>query len=103
MCCMQLIQKVSGRPGATAHAPAPLQQQAPWHSQAQQSNAQYQQPGAGYSQGHQADFAPQQQAQPHAAFQQEQQQAWGGQQASEPAQQGCGGFVKSLLGALFGK
>ena len=104
--CMQLIQKLSGRPGATTHAPAPLQQQAPWHSQGQHSSAQYQQPSAGYSQGHQTGFAPQQQAQLHAqqpaAFQQGQQQAWGGQQASEPAQQGCGGFVKSLLG-LFGK
>jgi len=105
--CMQLIQKLSGRPGANTYAPAPLQQQAPWHSQGQQSNAHYQQPGAGYSQGHQTGFALQQQAQPYAqqpaAFQQGQQQAWGGQQASEPAQQGCGGFLKSLLGALFGK
>jgi len=104
---MQLIQKLSGRPGANTYAPAPLQQQAPWHSQGQQSNAHYQQPGAGYSQGHQTGFALQQQAQPYAqqpaAFQQGQQQAWGGQQASEPAQQGCGGFLKSLLGALFGK
>ncbi|KAA6425641.1 MAG: poly(U)-specific endoribonuclease-C-like [Trebouxia sp. A1-2] len=103
----ELIQKLSGRAGATTHAPAPLQQQAPWHSQGQQSNAQYQHPGADYGQGHQTGFAPQQQAQPHAqqpaAFQQGQQQAWGGQQASEPAQQGCGGFVKALLGALFGK
>ncbi|KAL0035864.1 hypothetical protein WJX77_005701 [Trebouxia sp. C0004] len=103
----ELIQKLSGRPGATTYAPAPLHQQAPWHSQGQQSNAQYQQPNAGYSQGHQTAFAPQQQAQSHApqpaAFQQGQQQAWGGQQASEPAQQGCGCFVKSLLGALFGK
>lgn len=103
----ELIQKLSGRPGAPAHAPAPLQQQAPRHTQGQQSNAQYQQSAAGYSQGHQTYFAPQQQVQAHAqqpaAFQQGQQQAWGGQQAPEPAQQGCGGFVKLLLGALFGK
>ena len=93
---MQLIQKVAGRPGATVHAPAPVHHQAPWYSQQSEGASQqtYSQAVGGPAQQYQhGNHQTQGQDYPQQAH----------QQASEPAQQGCGNFVKSLLSAFFGK
>ena len=90
---MQLIQKVAGRPGAKLHAPAPLHQIAPWYAQQQAAATpphSYSQAAGGPVQQHpQGSYSAQPSEYP--------------QQASQPAQQGCGGFLQSLFAALFGK
>ena len=80
---LQLVQKVIGRPGAAAHAPVPLQQQQPL-GQAYHGHAQ----AAGM---------------PGSAAQHGQQQVWSTPDAAQPVQQGCGGFLRSLPGAVFGR
>ncbi|KAL3133426.1 hypothetical protein ABBQ38_007293 [Trebouxia sp. C0009 RCD-2024] len=89
----ELLHKVAGRAGANLHTPAPVHQIAPWYSQ-QEANIPSQQ---SYVQA--VNGPAQQQPQGNYSAQTPGYQP----QASQPAQQGCGNFLKSLVRALFGK